>query len=100
MLWKSSVHQEGERLVLLNFFANILDMVILSDFNLIFQCIKDINKYDILEPKCSWASPNQESERRSLEEDSEDFILSPPRIPEFWCHVNFSLPLFFYMSHC
>lgn len=54
------------------------------------QCIKDLFRNDILEPKCAFASPKLSSEldRRSLEEDPADFILSPPRIPEYWCRVN------------
>ncbi|XP_059653047.1 serine carboxypeptidase-like 13 [Cornus florida] len=54
----------------------------------------DLNKNDILEPKCTWASPDQdgESDRRLLKEESENFILSPPRIPDFWCH-NFNYAL-------
>lgn len=58
------------------------------------QLIKDINKNDILEPKCTWASPQSGGELsyRSLEENPDNFILSPPKIPEFWCHVSlFSL---------
>ncbi|CAL5383122.1 unnamed protein product [Camellia sinensis] len=56
--------------------------------------IHDINKNDILEPKCTWASPHQngETDRRSLEQQSGNFILSPPKIPEMWCHnFNFAL---------
>ncbi|KAA8536291.1 hypothetical protein F0562_028769 [Nyssa sinensis] len=55
---------------------------------------QDINKNSILEPKCTWASPEQsgESDRRSLVGESENFILSPPKIPDFWCH-NFNYAL-------
>lgn len=57
------------------------------------QNVKDINKMHILEPKCTYASPDlhdEESEKRSLLEDPQNsFILSPPRIPDFWCHVNY-----------
>ncbi|XP_059653046.1 serine carboxypeptidase-like 13 [Cornus florida] len=58
------------------------------------KLIHDINKNHILEPKCTWASPDQdgESDIRSLKEESENFILSPPRIPDFWCH-NFNYAL-------
>ncbi|GMP38603.1 hypothetical protein CsSME_00009783 [Camellia sinensis var. sinensis] len=54
----------------------------------------DINKNCILEPKCTWASPehNGESDRRSIEEEQENFIFSPPKIPEMWCH-NFNYAL-------
>ncbi|CAL5331786.1 unnamed protein product [Camellia sinensis] len=60
----------------------------------IANLIHDINKNDILEPKCTWASPDQngETDRRSLEQQSGNFILSPPKIPEMWCHnFNFAL---------
>ncbi|CAL5438188.1 unnamed protein product [Camellia sinensis] len=58
------------------------------------RLIHDINKNDILEPKCTWASPDQngETDRRSLEQQSGNFILSPPEIPEMWCH-NFNYAL-------
>lgn len=54
------------------------------------QQIKDINKLCILEPKCTWASPDQDGEtaRRSLHENPEDFIQSLPKDPEFYCRVN------------
>ncbi|KAF2294373.1 hypothetical protein GH714_009796 [Hevea brasiliensis] len=58
------------------------------------KCIKDINKNDILEPKCTYASPDpvEESTRRSLRGNSADFIKSPVTIPEKWCHnFNYSL---------
>ncbi|KAI4367138.1 hypothetical protein MLD38_022908 [Melastoma candidum] len=57
-------------------------------------CTKDINTNSILEPTCNWASPkaSEELKRRDLEEGSKPFILSPPRIPEFWCH-NFNYAL-------
>ncbi|GMQ01188.1 hypothetical protein CsSME_00047914 [Camellia sinensis var. sinensis] len=60
----------------------------------IANLIHDINKNDILEPKCTWASPDQngETDRRSLEQQSGNFILSPPKIPEMWCrNFNFAL---------
>ncbi|KAL7236399.1 hypothetical protein ACSBR1_019644 [Camellia fascicularis] len=55
---------------------------------------RDINKNCILEPKCTWASPEQngESDRRSIKEEQENFIFSPPKIPEMWCH-NFNYAL-------
>ncbi|CAL5329415.1 unnamed protein product [Camellia sinensis] len=54
----------------------------------------DINKNCILEPKCTWASPehNGESDKRSIEEEQENLIFSPPKIPEMWCH-NFNYAL-------
>ncbi|GKV26513.1 hypothetical protein SLEP1_g35801 [Rubroshorea leprosula] len=63
------------------------DAACYENLKLIKKCVKDINKNDILEPKCSWASPEPVGDlaRRSLEEDTNDFILSPPRIPDFWC---------------
>ncbi|TXG64070.1 hypothetical protein EZV62_011064 [Acer yangbiense] len=73
------------------------DSACYENLKLINKCTKDINKNDILEPKCTWASPEPESEplaRRSLEENSEDLmILSTSRIaPDFWCHnFNYSL---------
>ncbi|OWM64778.1 hypothetical protein CDL15_Pgr028495 [Punica granatum] len=64
------------------------------------KLIKDINKNDILEPKCTWASPQQGDElnRRALEETSGDFILSPPKIPEFWCH-NFNYAMSYWWAN-
>ncbi|GMQ01177.1 hypothetical protein CsSME_00047905 [Camellia sinensis var. sinensis] len=58
------------------------------------RLIHDINKNDILEPKCTWASPDQngETDRRSLEQQSGNLILSPSKIPEMWCH-NFNYAL-------
>ncbi|CAL5326037.1 unnamed protein product [Camellia sinensis] len=60
----------------------------------IANLIHDINKNDILEPKCTWASPDQngETDRRSLEQQSGNLILSPSKIPEMWCH-NFNYAL-------
>ncbi|GAB2292106.1 hypothetical protein Dimus_026358 [Dionaea muscipula] len=64
--------------------------------NLIHPLIKDINTYSILEPTCIWSSPHQSdpgSDRRSLADESpENFLLSPPKIPDFWCH-NFNYAL-------
>ncbi|GMH13585.1 hypothetical protein Nepgr_015426 [Nepenthes gracilis] len=62
--------------------------------HLIHPLIEDINTYDILEPKCAWSLPDQngESNRRSLQESSGNFLLSPPKIPDFWCH-NFNYAL-------
>ncbi|OWM79149.1 hypothetical protein CDL15_Pgr003320 [Punica granatum] len=56
---------------------------------IIDRCVKDIFKNDILEPKCVFASPkmNPEVGRRSVLEKPEDFILSPPRIPDLWCRT-------------
>ncbi|KAL5790383.1 hypothetical protein ACOSQ2_005271 [Xanthoceras sorbifolium] len=67
------------------------DSACYENLKLINKCTKDINKNDILEPKCTWASPEPLA-RRSLQETSEDFILSPPKIPDFWCH-NFNYAL-------
>nr|QID89724.1 serine carboxypeptidase-like acyltransferase [Camellia sinensis var. sinensis] len=60
----------------------------------IANLIHDINKNDILEPKCTWASPDQNggTDRRSLEQQSGNLILSPSKIPEMWCH-NFNYAL-------
>ncbi|KAM3714757.1 hypothetical protein ACJW31_01G358000 [Castanea mollissima] len=51
------------------------------------KCIKDIWSHNILEPKCANASPSLKTEldRRSVQENSADFILSPPRIHEYRC---------------
>ncbi|KAM3714753.1 hypothetical protein ACJW31_01G357900 [Castanea mollissima] len=51
------------------------------------KCIKDLWSNNILEPKCAPASPslNTELDRRSVQENSADFILSPPRIHEYRC---------------
>ncbi|GMY38769.1 serine carboxypeptidase-like 17 [Fagus crenata] len=64
------------------------------------QCIKDLFRNDILEPKCAFATPklNTELDRRSLEENPTDFILSPPRIPEYWCR-NFNYALSYVWSN-
>ncbi|XP_031283723.1 serine carboxypeptidase-like 13 [Pistacia vera] len=65
-----------------------------ENLQLINKCTKDLYKNNILEPKCTWASPESADEpaRRLLEENAEGFILSPPRIPEFWCR-NFNYAL-------
>ncbi|GAV75569.1 Peptidase_S10 domain-containing protein [Cephalotus follicularis] len=66
---------------------------------LIKKCTKDINKNTILEPKCTWASPHDdEPERRSLEDNSGDFILSPPEIPDLWCH-NFNYAMSYWWAN-
>lgn len=64
------------------------------------RLIKDINKNDILEPKCVWASPKSGGELsyRSLEENPDNFILSPPKIPEFWCH-NFNYAMSYWWAN-
>uniref|UniRef100_A0A2N9J1G3 Serine carboxypeptidase-like 18 n=1 Tax=Fagus sylvatica TaxID=28930 RepID=A0A2N9J1G3_FAGSY len=64
------------------------------------KCIKDLFRNDILEPKCAFATPklNTELDRRSLEENPTDFILSPPRIPEYWCR-NFNYALSYVWSN-
>ncbi|KAF2294368.1 hypothetical protein GH714_009724 [Hevea brasiliensis] len=70
------------------------DAACYENLQLIKKCIKDINKNDILEPKCTYASPDpvEESTRRSLRGNSADFIKSPVTIPEKWCHnLNYSL---------
>ena len=58
------------------------------------KCIKELYRNDILEPKCTFASPEAEPEfsRRSLGENPSNFILSPPRIPDLWCR-NFNYAL-------
>uniref|UniRef100_A0A5B7AP11 Putative serine carboxypeptidase-like 18 n=1 Tax=Davidia involucrata TaxID=16924 RepID=A0A5B7AP11_DAVIN len=73
---------------------NSSDAECIENMKKVTKLIKDINKNSILEPKCTWASPEEsgESERRSLGQDSENFILSPPKIPDFWCH-NFNYAL-------
>lgn len=64
------------------------------------KCTKDLFRNDILEPKCAFASPrlNTELNRRSLQEDPTDFLLSPPRIPEYWCR-NFNYALAYTWSN-
>ncbi|XP_030944392.1 serine carboxypeptidase-like 17 [Quercus lobata] len=64
------------------------------------KCIKDLFRNDILEPKCAFASPslNTELDRRSVQENSADFILSPPRIHEYWCR-NFNYALAYMWSN-
>lgn len=54
------------------------------------QCIEDLFANDILEPSCAFASPKQntQQDRRSLQENPTNFVLSPPRIPDEWCRVN------------
>ncbi|KAK0581624.1 hypothetical protein LWI29_016033 [Acer saccharum] len=59
------------------------------------KCIKDINRNDILEPKCTFASSDAEAEfpHRSLRDNNPtNFILSPPQIPDLWCR-NFNYAL-------
>jgi hypothetical protein len=53
------------------------------------QCTEDLYTNNILEPTCAYASPKQNAEldRRSLQQNPTDFMLSPPRIPEEWCRV-------------
>ncbi|KAJ0039657.1 hypothetical protein Pint_27583 [Pistacia integerrima] len=63
-------------------------------YELYEKCVKDLFCSDILEPKCTFASPNvdqREMPRRALQENPTNFILSPPKIPGLWCRVdNFS----------
>ncbi|XP_059653052.1 serine carboxypeptidase-like 18 isoform X3 [Cornus florida] len=71
--------------------ANTACLVALGD---IHKCVKDLYKNDILEPKCTFASPEQEEQqdRRSLKEGHSDFVLSPPMIPNLWCRAfNYAL---------
>ncbi|KAK9286601.1 hypothetical protein L1049_015001 [Liquidambar formosana] len=52
------------------------------------HCVKDLFSHDILEPKCTFDSPQaSEGGRRSLQEHPKDFILSPPKITEYWCRT-------------
>ncbi|KAB1207377.1 Serine carboxypeptidase-like 18 [Morella rubra] len=64
------------------------------------KCITDLYTNDILEPTCMFASPKRSAEqhRRSLEEDSSNFVLSPPRIPQEWCR-NFNYVLSYVWSN-
>lgn len=58
------------------------------------QCIVDLWSNSILEPNCLFASPkmNVESPRRVLQKSNENFILSPPKIPDLWCRAfNYNL---------
>ncbi|GAB4853408.1 hypothetical protein Ancab_017586 [Ancistrocladus abbreviatus] len=59
------------------------------------KCVKDVWTNDILEPNCVFASsrPHETWNRRSLEDDeSPNFILSPPKIPNLWCRTfNYAL---------
>ncbi|KAI6701509.1 hypothetical protein NL676_015833 [Syzygium grande] len=58
------------------------------------MCVEDLFRSDILEPKCVLASPkmNPEIGHRSVQEDTTEFFLSPPRIPEYWCrYFNYAL---------
>ncbi|XP_044489158.1 serine carboxypeptidase-like 18 isoform X2 [Mangifera indica] len=68
-------------------------MALISDE--LYECVKDLYRSDILEPKCTFASPNVDQEempRRALQENPANFILSPPKIPDFWCR-NFNYAL-------
>ncbi|CAL5379183.1 unnamed protein product [Camellia sinensis] len=68
---------------------------------LTLQCIKDLFRNDILEPKCVFATPDPGEEpaaRRSLEEGPLDFLLSPPMIPNLWCR-NFNYVLSYIWSN-
>lgn len=47
------------------------------------QCIKDLNKKDILKPNCDVSS--SDSNRRSLEDGA--FLLQPSIVPNPWCTV-------------
>ncbi|XP_059448607.1 serine carboxypeptidase-like 7 [Corylus avellana] len=54
----------------------------------ISQCIELISSQNILEPDCAFLSPKAKEERarRSLRDNSQNFILpSPRRTGEFWC---------------
>ncbi|GLT77643.1 hypothetical protein SLA2020_492100 [Shorea laevis] len=58
------------------------------------KCIADIWTNSIIEPNCVFASPkmNLDIPRRSLEQHQDNFILSPLRIPDFWCRAfNYTL---------
>ncbi|XP_004289771.1 PREDICTED: serine carboxypeptidase-like 17 [Fragaria vesca subsp. vesca] len=61
-----------------------------EDLQLMARQVKDINKNNILEPKCTWASPipDEEPARRSMQENlyPEDYLRSPLKNPEF-CHT-------------
>lgn len=61
---------------------------------------KEIYRMNILEPKCTFASdgPKSEFDRRYLQENTGDFILSPPKIPELWCR-NFNYVLSYVWSN-
>ncbi|KAK9287239.1 hypothetical protein L1049_015652 [Liquidambar formosana] len=64
------------------------------------HCVKDLFRNNILEPKCTFASPqaSEEGDRRSLQEHPKDFILSPPKITEYWCR-NFNYALSYMWSN-
>ncbi|KAK2664824.1 hypothetical protein Ddye_003398 [Dipteronia dyeriana] len=66
-----------------------------TDLHIYKKWIKDINRLDILEPKCTFASSDAEPEfpHRSLRDNNPtNFILSPPKIPDLWCR-NFNYAL-------
>ncbi|XP_044509714.1 serine carboxypeptidase-like 18 [Mangifera indica] len=59
------------------------------------KCVKDLYDNNILEPKCTSASPEKdqgELPHRALQENPTNFILSPPKIPDLWCR-NFNYAL-------
>ncbi|GAB2292110.1 hypothetical protein Dimus_026362 [Dionaea muscipula] len=58
------------------------------------KCIKDLWRNDILEPNCVFASPrpHETLNRRSLEDQPNNFLLSPLKIPNLWCR-NFNYAL-------
>jgi serine carboxypeptidase-like clade 1 len=56
------------------------------------KCVNDLFTNCILEPKCTFAKPHQELNRRSLQGPNKNFILSPPRVNELWCR-NFNYVL-------
>ncbi|KAJ0011152.1 hypothetical protein Pint_33645 [Pistacia integerrima] len=64
-------------------------------YELYEKCVKDLFRNDILEPKCTFASPDvdqREMPHRALQEDHTNFILSPPKIPDLWCRTfNYAL---------
>ncbi|XP_062177238.1 serine carboxypeptidase-like 17 [Alnus glutinosa] len=61
-----------------------------EDLKLIQHCTREINKNHILEPKCTWASPEPygESVRRALEEDTDGLFLSSSNTStDYFCHT-------------
>ncbi|KAE8008146.1 hypothetical protein FH972_004686 [Carpinus fangiana] len=60
-----------------------------ENLKMLEHCTKDINKNHILEPKCTWTSPEPhgESVRRALEEEADGGLALPSSDPDFFCHT-------------
>ncbi|XP_059647897.1 serine carboxypeptidase-like 18 [Cornus florida] len=67
-----------------------------KDLQIVTECLEKVNLPQILEPECSFTSPNSTTkikwERRLFEEDPTDFLLSSPQHSKLWCrNYNYAL---------